>query len=169
MPHLIFPPTKPLSVHQMASVLTLIIPSSLPPLAPSPTTDFIISLLFLPPSYMPFLSPHLPDSFLGSAVRMGRAISIFPGEYLMKRHSWQSWYFYQMEGDGFHYESPKWSHVLPCCTTWWYEMQSDGRVFLGKTSLQRIGYRQQSSTLVLYGPIVVFEYGLWNLVTVLEA
>ena len=48
-------------------------------------------------------------------------------------------------------------------------MQSDGRVCLGKASLLRIGYRQQSSPPVSYGPVVVFECGLCNLVTVSEA
>ena len=48
-------------------------------------------------------------------------------------------------------------------------MQSDGRVCLGKASLLRIGYRQKSSPRALYVPVVVFEYGLLNLVTALEA
>jgi len=48
-------------------------------------------------------------------------------------------------------------------------MQSDGRVCLGKASLLRIGYRQKSSPLSFYGPVVVFEYGLLNFVTALEA
>jgi hypothetical protein len=56
---------------------------------------------------MPFLPPHLPDSFLDSAVRLSRAISIFPGENLGEKSQLTDLIFLP---NGrwwrFHYESP---------------------------------------------------------------
>lgn len=135
MPHLIFQPTQTSLCSSDGQCAHTHNPSSLPPLAPSPTTDFIISLLFLPPSYMPFLSPHLPDSFLGSAVRMGREISIFLGSTWWKGTVGRVDIFTKWKVMDFHYESPKWSTRFTLCDVliwnaiWWQS-------FLGKTSLQ---------------------------------
>ena len=131
-PHLTVQPPRPLSVHHMASVLTPV-PSHHPPLplVPSPPTDFTISLLLLPPSYMPFLPLHLPDSFLCSAVRLGRAISIFPGEYLDEKAQFTDFIFLP---NGrwwrFHFESLLHDELM--CNL----MSLSGKGFLTKNRIQ---------------------------------
>ena len=111
---------------------------------------------------MPFLPPHLPDSFLDSAVRLGRAISIFPGKYLGEKSQLTDLIFLPNgRWWGFRYEPLLHDELTRNAIRW--------QSFLGKASLLRIGYRQKSSPCDLYGPVVVFEYGLLNLVTLLEA
>ena len=111
---------------------------------------------------MPFLPPRLPDSFLGSAVRLGRAISIFPGKYLGEKSQLTDLIFLPNgRWWGFHYEPLLHDELTRNAIRW--------QSLLRKASLLIIGYRQKSSPRALNRPVFVFEYGLLNLVTELEA
>jgi len=88
----------------------------------------------MPPSYMPFLPLHLPDSFLGSAARLGRSVSVFPGEYLGEK-SQLTILIFLPNGRWwrFHYESPLHDELMRNAI-WWQNLSVKG--FLAKNRIQ---------------------------------
>ena len=126
---------RPLSVHQMAGALTVLLPSCPPPpLTPSPATNSQSHSCLCLHLNMPLFPPHLPDSFLGSAVRLGRAICIFPENYLGEKSQLTDLTFLP---NGrwwrFHYESLLHDELMRNAIRW---QSLSGKGFLAKQRIQ---------------------------------